>query len=86
MSTKWIEFTVNVTLKHNLGAFGVKHEHLGEFVFCAQSGSNAGALAGPFTAGAKRLIDTTRIVEVVGSVSVLGGPIGDPHKTSSEEI
>lgn len=67
---KWIQFTVNVTLKHNLGSFGIKYERLGEFVFCAQSAQDARAVAGPHVKGSKRSIDTTRMVEVVGMVSV----------------
>lgn len=70
MNNKYYEFSVRVTLKHNNGTFGIKYERLGEFVFCAQSAADARAIAGPSTAGAKRSIDTTRMVEVVGVVSV----------------
>lgn len=70
MNNKYYEYTVNVTLKHSLGSFGIKYEHLGEFVFCTQSASDARAIAGPHVKGSKRSIDTTRMVEVVGAVSV----------------
>lgn len=70
MTTRtYTQFTVNVTLKH-VSKFGIKYDRLGEFVFCAQSAADARAIAGPSTAGATRSIDTTRMVEVVGSVSV----------------
>lgn len=65
----WTQFTVNVTLKH-VSKFGIHFERLGEFVLCAQSHHDAISIAGPSTAGAKRSIDTTRIVEVVGMVTV----------------
>jgi hypothetical protein len=66
---KWIQFTVNVTLKH-VSKFGIDYERLGEFVLCAQSAQDARAIAGPHVKGSKRSIDTTRMVEVVGMVSV----------------
>jgi hypothetical protein len=65
-----VEYTVKVTLKINNGSFGIKYKPQGEFIFCAQSRSDAVAIAGHHVKGATRSIDTTRIVEIVGSVSV----------------
>jgi len=64
------EFTVNVTLKINQGSFGIKYERQGQFRFCALNERDAVAHAGYLVKGAKRTIDTTRMVEIVGSVSV----------------
>lgn len=67
---RWYEFTVKVTLKINNGSFGIKYDRQGEFIFCAQSRSDAVAIAGHHVKGGVSTIDTTRIVEIVGSVSV----------------
>lgn len=70
MSERWLEFTIRITLKHNLGSFGIQHDRLGEFKFCAQSREDAIAIAGPFTPGAMRPISTEKLVEVVEYVPV----------------
>lgn len=69
---KWSEFCVRVSFKHNRGSFGIKYEHQGVFRFCAQSPHDARAVAGHYVKGATFTIDTTRIVEVVAFVPVLG--------------
>ena len=63
MNTHWIEFTVNVTVKINRGTFGIKYVRYGEFRFCAQSRSDAVALA----AGNVR-DPGERMVQVVGAI------------------
>lgn len=70
MDHQWIEYTVNVTLKINRGSFGIKYERQGEFTFCAQSRSDAVAIAGHHVSGAVSTIDTTRMVEIVGFIPV----------------
>jgi len=70
MNERWLEFTVRITPKHNFGSFGIRHERLGEFRFCAQSREDAIAIAGPFTKGATRSISTEKLVEVAGCVPV----------------
>lgn len=68
MDHQWIEYTVNVTLKINRGSFGIKYERQGEFTFCAQSRSDAVAIAGHHVKGERTPIDVTRMVQVVGAV------------------
>lgn len=68
------EFTVNVTVKTDRGSFGPYYDRQGEFTFCAQSAHDARAIAGRRVKGSVSTIDTTRMVEVVGSI-----PIGDHH-------
>lgn len=70
----WCEFTIRVTLKINRGSFGMKYDRQGEFTFCARSRNDARAIAGHHVKGERFSIDTTRIVEIVGAIS-----IGDPH-------
>jgi hypothetical protein len=67
---RWREFTVSVTLKINEGKFGIKYERQGEFRFCALNERDACACAGYHVKGAKSTIDTTRMVEIVDSISV----------------
>ena len=70
MRPDWREFTVNVTIKINEGSFGIKYERQGEFRFCAASRKDAVAQSGYHVKDSKSTIDTTRMVEIVGSVSV----------------
>ena len=63
MSDRWIAFTVNVTVKINRGTFGIKYERYGEFRFCAQSRSDAVALAASNVRG-----EGERMVRVVGAI------------------
>lgn len=63
------EFTVRVALRINRGSFGIKYDRQGEFRFCAQSAHDARAIAGYHVKGSVSTIDTTRMVEVVDSVS-----------------
>ena len=67
---RWLDFTVSITLKHNLGSFGIRREYLGEFRFCAKSRAEAVTIAGLFTKDESLSIDTQKLVEIVGSVPV----------------
>lgn len=69
-SDRFKEFTVNVTLKTNHGSFGIKYERQGEFRFCALNERDAVAHASYHVKGVTSTIDTTRMVEIVGTVSV----------------
>jgi|ERR1051326_517118 hypothetical protein len=63
MNNRWIEFTVNVTVKINRGTFGIKYERYGEFRFCARSRSDAVTLAASNVRG-----EGERMVQVVGAI------------------
>lgn len=70
----WHEFTIGVTLKINQGKFGIRYDRQGEFTFCARSRDDARAIAGHHVKGERFSIDTTRMIEIIGAIS-----IGDPH-------
>lgn len=85
---KWYEFTVNLTLKINRGSLGIKYDHQGEFIFCAQSPHHARSIAGYHVKDSVSTINTTRIVEIVGSIRVSREvlPLESPGLKSLTEV
>lgn len=64
---RWIEFTVQITLKINEGSFGIHFDRQGEFRFCAQSREDARAIAGHWVKGATRSFNIEKLVQIVDS-------------------
>lgn len=70
MREQWIDVTVNVTIRQNLGSFGISYDRQGEFRFCARSREEAVGIAGHFVKGATRPISDVRMAQIVGYVPV----------------